>query len=130
LARPTLRMPDGFLLSEFLAGNPLITGHRDYVIKALLHGVSGPDVRMPALGSESDEFVAALASYLRTSYTNSAAPVNPAQVAAVRAATQSRATEWTEDELVASLPTQLMPGDDWVVTASHAARIVVGSLSQ
>lgn len=130
LARPTIRMPDGFLLSEFLAGNPRITDHREYVIKALLHGMSGPNVRMPALGTESDEFVAALASYLRTSYTNSASPVTPAQVAEVRAATAGRRTEWTDDELVASLPKQLLPEDDWVVTASHAARIVVGSLSQ
>src|SRR5690606_20959665 len=119
-----------FLLSEFLAGNPRITDHREYVIKALLHGMEGPEVRMPALGTESDEFVAALASYLRTSFTNSAAPVTPEQVAEVRAATAARRTEWTEEELVASLPRQIMPEEDWVVTASHAARIVVGSLSQ
>src|SRR5690606_3113507 len=117
-----LRMPDGFLLAEFLAGNPRITGHRDYVIKALLHGMSGPEVRMPALGGVSDDFVAALASYLRASFTNSAAPVRPEQVAAVRTATAGRTTEWTDTELVASLPTQLVPEDDWIVTASHAAR--------
>lgn len=130
LATPNVDVPDGFLLPTFLAGNPLVSGHRDYVIKALLQGMEGPRVRMPALGSESDEWIAALASYLRTSFTNDASPVRPEDVAAVRAATAGRTEAWNEEELIASIPHQLMPGSDWVVTASHADRIVVGSMSE
>src|SRR5690606_19894969 len=99
-------------------------------IKALLHGMDGPRVRMPALGSESDEFIAALASHLRTSFTNSAPPVSPAEVASVRAATAGRSTAWKESDLVASVPEELRPDDEWIVTASHGARIVVGSMSE
>lgn len=128
-AIPTAEMPDGFLLPAYLAGNPRVTGHREFVVKALLHGMSGPNVRMPALGSESDEWIAALASHLRTSFTNSAFPVSAADVAVVRAATAGRATEWREDELVASVPRALTPSDAWKVTASHAAKIVVGSMA-
>ena len=34
--------PAGTLLAPPLAGSPRVQGHRDYVIKTLLHGLTGP----------------------------------------------------------------------------------------
>ena len=76
-----------------LAGSPRVNGHRDYIIKAVLHGLTGPvdgktytDVMMP-MGINNDEWVAAVASFVRNSFGNSGGFVTPADVARVRAAT-------------------------------------------
>jgi hypothetical protein len=107
-----------------LAGSSRVNGHRDYVIKAVLHGLTGPldgrtytDVMMPQ-GFNDDEWIAAIASYVRRSFGNAAGFVTPADVARVRAATAARKEMWTVAELVASLPVLLHP-DGWKATASH-----------
>jgi mono/diheme cytochrome c family protein len=107
-----------------LAGSPRVNGHRDYIIKAVLHGLTGPvdgrsytDVMMP-MGVNNDEWVAAIASYVRRSFGNSGGFVSPADVARVRTATGDRKTSWTIPELTASLPSQLQT-DGWKATASH-----------
>ena len=107
-----------------LAGSSRVNGHRDYIIKAVLHGVTGPidgrsytDVMMP-MGVNNDEWVAAIASYVRRSFGNTGGFVSPADVARVRAATSDRKTSWTIPELTASLPSQLQ-ADSWKATASH-----------
>ena len=103
-------------------------GHRDYVIRAILHGLTGPiDGRtysqvMVPLGSNKDQWVADVASFVRNSFGNSATFVAPADVARVRAATANRTTQWTVSELEASLPRALVPDSSWKVTASHDAK--------
>jgi hypothetical protein len=120
-------MPDGWLLEASLAGNPFVTGHRDYVIKTLLHGMTGSATRMTPLSSRDDESIAALATFIRSGFTNGASPVRAADVAKVRRETAGRSAPWTHDELVASVPARLTPDRGWIVTASHTAPIVVGS---
>ena len=73
-------------------GLPRVNGHRDYVVKAVFHGLTGPidgktytDVMMP-MGVNNDEWVAAVASYVRRSFGNTGGFVMPADVARVRAA--------------------------------------------
>ena len=73
----------------------------DYVVKALLHGLTGPidgatytEVMIP-MGQNNDEWIAAIASYIRNSFGNRASLVSPADVARVRAATAARKTPWT-----------------------------------
>ena len=107
-----------------LAGSPRVNGHRDYIIKAVLHGLTGAidgrtytDVMMP-MGVNNDDWVAAIASYVRRSFGNTGGFVSPADVARVRAATGERKTSWTIPELTASLPSQLQ-ADGWKATASH-----------
>jgi mono/diheme cytochrome c family protein len=109
-----------------LAGSPRVNGHRDYVVKAILHGLTGPidnktyaDVMMP-MGVNNDEWVAAISSYVRRSFGNSAGFVTPVDVARVRAATADRKAMWTLPELVASLPAAIYT-DGWKATASHHA---------
>ncbi len=116
-----------------LAGSPRVNGHRDYIIKAVLHGLTGPidgryytDVMMP-MGVNNDEWVAAIASYVRRSFGNSSGFVSPADVARVRAATSDRKTSWTIPELTASLPSQLL-ADGWKATASHNPDDAIGGL--
>jgi mono/diheme cytochrome c family protein len=123
----------GQTIGPALAGNPRVTAHPEYVIKTLLHGMTGPiDGRtyaggvMVPFGTETDEWVAALASFVRTNLTNNAFTVTPEMVARVRAAGTARTTPWTHAELMASIPTLLAPQPGWKVTASHRAPSRIG----
>ena len=98
------------------------------MIKTLLHGLAGPmDGKiypqvMVAMGSNKDQWIADVASYVRNSFGNAGTFATPADVARVRAATGDRKTPWTVAELEASLPRPLVPDASWKVTASHDAR--------
>jgi mono/diheme cytochrome c family protein/glucose/arabinose dehydrogenase len=115
----------GSTLAPSLVGSARVNGHRDYVVKTLLHGLSGPmDGKsypqvMVAMGSNKDQWVADIASYVRNNFENAGAFVTPQDVARVRAATGERTTPWTVPELDASLPHALIPDASWKVTASH-----------
>jgi mono/diheme cytochrome c family protein len=125
-------------MAPALAGSPRVTGHRDYVIKVLLYGLTGPvagrtygEVMVP-MGSNTDEYIAAAASYVRNAFGNDASLVTPADVVRVRAATAGRNTMWTVGEIASSLPAVLTNQLEWKLTASHNsaqagdARSVVG----
>jgi mono/diheme cytochrome c family protein len=121
------------IMAPPLAGSSRVLGHRDYVINAVLHGVTGPvdgrtytDVMIP-MGANNDEWIAAAASYVRRSFGNNAGFVTPADVARVRAATSTRRAPWTVSELMASVPSLLFQ-DGWQATASHNAADAMGGL--
>ena len=124
---PTPGAATGSTLAPSLAGSPRVNGHRDYVIKAVLHGLTGPlDGRsypqvMVALGTNKDQWIADVTSYVRNSFGNSATFATANDVARVRAAAGARGP-WTIQELEASLPHALVPDGTWKVTASHDAR--------
>ena len=125
----------GSMLGPPLAGSPRVQAHRDYTIKVLLHGLSGPldgktypDVMAPLGSTSSDEWVAGVASYVRSSFGNSGGMVTPADVARVRNETASRKTPWTYPELEASLPRPL-EAQGWTLTASHDADAAAGAAS-
>ena len=91
----------GVTMAPRLAGSPRVNGHRDYVIKAVLHGLTGPvdgrtysDVMIP-MASNPDEWIASVASYVRTSFGNAGGVVSASDVQRVRAATSSRKQPWT-----------------------------------
>jgi mono/diheme cytochrome c family protein len=122
---PMAGAPPGTMMAPSLAGSPRVQGHRDYVIKVLLHGLTGPlagrtytQVMLP-MGAQKDDWIAAVASHVRNDFGNSGTFVMPADVARVRAATSGRKTMWTIPELEASLPVLLQPDPAWKVTASH-----------
>ena len=69
------------------------------------------DVMVP-MGTNTDEWIAAVASYVRSGFGGSGWVVTPADVARVRAATTGRKTPWTIEELEASLPHALVPDAD------------------
>jgi mono/diheme cytochrome c family protein len=115
------------LLGAPLAGSPRVTGHRDYVIKVLLNGLSGPieganvsaGSVMVSMGTNTDEWIADVANYVRNAFGNSGRPlITPAQVAAVRQAS-ARRSPWTLAELQPTIPVQLTNTTEWTLTASH-----------
>jgi hypothetical protein len=89
-----------------------------------LDGKSYRDVMVPMPGT--DEWVAGIASYVRTNFGNSGGMVTPEDVARVRAEVEARKAPWTEPELEASLPRPLDPLQ-FKFTASHAPAAAVGA---
>jgi mono/diheme cytochrome c family protein len=93
-----------------LDGSEWVSGSPARAIRIVLHGLQGPisvkganyNAAMIAYGTGvpmSDDEVAAVLTYVRNSWSNSAGPVTAAEVAAVRAETASRTTPWTAAEL-------------------------------
>jgi mono/diheme cytochrome c family protein len=125
----------GATMAPRLAGSPRMSGHRDYVVKAVLHGVTGPvdgetyTETMIPMNAQSDAWVSAIASYVRTSFGNSGGFVSVADVMRVRSATAARRTMWTVPELEASLPRALINDGSWKLSASHNAAAVNNALS-
>ena len=135
MGKPMDGAPAGTMLGPPLTGSPRVQGHRDYLIKVLLQGLTGPlagktypDVMAPLGNASSDEWVAGVASYVRGSFGNSGGTVTAADVARVRKETADRKTPWTEPELEASLP-RAIDAQQWKLTASHGAETAVGAAS-
>ncbi len=126
---------EGVTMAPALAGSSRVQAHRDYVIKVLLNGLMGPiDGReypggvMVPMGANTDEWVADVATYIRTGFGNAAAPVTPGQVAAVRKES-SRKTPWTYPELQPLIPTLLTNTSAWKVSASDNTEAAANVLS-
>ena len=117
----------GAMMAPSLAGSPRVTRHRDYMVHVLLKGLTGPlgegsgssaDVMVP-MGSNTDAWVASVASYVRSSFGNPGGVVTPADVARVRAATANRRNPWTLKELEPILPRRVETQTGWKLSASH-----------
>ena len=77
----------------------------------------GPD------GSNQDQRIADVASFVRNGFGNASAFVTPTEVARVRASTANRKTPWTVEELTASLPQPLAPETTWQSDRESQSRI-------
>jgi mono/diheme cytochrome c family protein/glucose/arabinose dehydrogenase len=124
----------GGTMAPALAGSARVQGHRDYVLLTLLHGQTGPiegrtyeGGMMVPMGDQSDDWIAAVASYVRTNLGTEATTVSPEAVARARAATAARRTPWTHEELVAAVPRLLTPDSTWRASASRSAQTRVGA---
>ncbi len=122
---PLAGAPAGTTMAPPLAGSPRVLAHKDYVIKTVLHGLTGPvdgatysNVMIP-MNASDDEWIASIASFVRNTFGNQASFVSPADVARVRAKTKDRADFWTVDELESSVPSLIVPHAGWKATASH-----------
>ena len=90
-----------------LAENPVVAGDKTRLIRLVLHGLSGPVMVkgqrynnvMPPWKTLSDADMAAVLSYVRSSFGNTGESVTAAEVAEQRAATASRTTMWTAREI-------------------------------
>jgi mono/diheme cytochrome c family protein len=124
--QPLAGADPGVTMAPPLAGSPRVQGHRDYVIKVLLHGLTGPvdgstytQVMVPMGATNKDDWIAAIGSYVRNSFGNTGSFITPADVARVRATTSGRKTSWTVADATASLPALLPPQSGWKATSSH-----------
>ena len=91
-----------------LAGSEWVTGSEERLVLIILHGIVGEiEVEgetftgaMPTWGPTfKDEELAAVATYVRRSWGNKAAPISTATVTRIRLATASRTKPWTAAEL-------------------------------
>ena len=112
-------------LAPPLAGSKTVNGHRDAAVNALIFGVTGPieghayEAPMAGMGANDDEWIAAIASYVRTGFGNAGSLVSKADVARVRAASSGRMEPWTSDELQACFPQPLSSMAGWKLTSNH-----------
>lgn len=88
--------------SHFLSGDPGIP------IRIVLHGMSGPLVRggteingmmTPWKDVLSDQDIADVLTYVRSSFGNDGSPIDASEVAAIRSSTESRTKPYSEAEL-------------------------------
>ncbi len=123
----------GELIAPGFSGSPRVQGHPEYAVKTLLHGLTGAiegkeyEGVMIAMGENTDEWIASVLSYIRNDFGNQASFVSPEYVAQIRAATGDRDGNYSYDALVAEIPKQLFPKDNWEVSASSTALQGVGS---
>jgi mono/diheme cytochrome c family protein len=91
-----------------LAGSEWLLGNPEVPIRIVLHGLQGPitvksgsfnSAMTPFADQLSDAEIAAVISYERSSWGNSASKITAEQVAAVRAATKAQTAPWKPDEL-------------------------------
>jgi mono/diheme cytochrome c family protein len=124
----------GKLLAPSLIASARVQAHPDYVIKTLLHGLTGDigkesyaGIMMAPMGSNKDEWIASVASFIRTNFENEGTPVTAADVARVRKETSSQKSAYTFDVLWNSVPQVMTPDNDWKMTASHTGETRKGS---
>jgi mono/diheme cytochrome c family protein len=122
------------LMAPSLVGSARVQGHPDYVIKVLLHGLTG-DIEgetyaggiMAPMGKNSDEWIAAVASFIRTNFENESSLVLPNDVARVRKETSTQQQPFAFEAAWASVP-HVVPFDEaWEATASHTGEVRKGS---
>ena len=83
-----------------LVGSPFALGPPAIVVRIMLHGKRGPTNVMPALGPlMTDEQIAAVLTYVRREWGQTAAAVDAATVRSIRSTTTGRARPWTAQEL-------------------------------
>ena len=128
---------DGSMMGPALAGSPRVQGHRDYVIKTLLHGMTGPlagqtytQVMLPDGGAERS---VDCQRRRRTSATSSATTSGVRRPRRRRARAR-RDGEPQDDVDVSrssrsSLPRLLPVDPTWKATASHNAERAASGLT-
>ena len=83
-----------------IAGAPGVIGAPGVPIRVLLHGKEGPVGLMPAHGDTlNDAQIAAVLTYIRRAWGQTASPIDAAAVQQVRTATAGRTRAWTPEEL-------------------------------
>ena len=92
-------------LGPALAGSASVGGPSSRLTRIMLQGKEGAIGLMPPAGAAmTDEQVAAVLTYLRRSWDNTASPIDAASVGRVRTETSGRNRPWTEAELLAIVP--------------------------
>lgn len=124
---------EGLVMAPPLSGSVRVQSHPEYTIKTVMHGLEGPikGKTYPAgimIGNkeQSDEWIAAIVSYIRTNLSNEGSLVTAKEVQKVRSKTTEHDGPYSYDELVKSVPQILTPTEDWKITASHSVPTRIG----
>jgi len=95
-------------LAPPLLDSEWVLGPEGRMVRIVLQGVRGP-IRvlgrihvgdMPAFGALDDQQVSSILTYLRREWGHTASPVDPEQVAEIRAATAGHTDAWSPEELM------------------------------
>lgn len=123
---------NGRLIAPALAGSQRMQGHPEYAIRVVLHGLEGAidgkaysGGMMASMKDQSDEWVADVLSYIRSSLSNDASLVSARQVAAVRAKTAGQSGNYQFAQLVKLAPFEVQP-QTLKVSASHTNSTRIG----
>lgn len=111
---------EGAMNGQFppLSGSPWPLGNPDRAIKIVLHGLQGPvevngrtwNLEMPPQGAAlPDEHIAAILTYVRSSWGNKADAVTPDRVKSIRAALANRSESWKAPEILKLHPLEVTP---------------------
>ena len=93
-------------IAPTLVGSALALAPPDIPARVLLHGKEGPIGLMPPVGTTlQDEQIAAVLTYVRREWGQSASPVDAEAVKRVREGNAGRTRPWRHDELIKMLPT-------------------------
>ena len=124
---------NGLVMAPALAGSIRVQSHPDYVIRTVMHGLTGqidgktfPGGIMVGNKDQSDKWLASIVSFIRTNLSNEASFVMPEDVARVRQATAGQNAPYHFEELMAAVPQVLLPQENWKITASHSASARIG----
>lgn len=86
-------------LAPALAGSSWVNGSPQALVRIVLNG-KVDQLAMPGLGAGlDDETIAAILTYVRSSWGNDAAPITPETVESIRALVSHRDEPWSEEEL-------------------------------
>lgn len=114
---------EGMTLAPSLVGSKRVKGDTDILIRILVHGLTGPvDGKeypggiMAPMGSNTDEWLADVTTFIRNSWGNKGSRVDAQDIATVRKVEKGRTTPWTLSELLNMDPKQ------WKVTAAPSRR--------
>ncbi len=125
---------EGRTIAPALADSPRVVGDERAAIAIVLHGlegkVDGVDYGAPMvpMNSYSDSELANVLTYIRNSFGNRAPAVEPAAVAARRAADAGRSSYWTIDALTGEIPALAVPRElfkrraEWKLAVNMEAR--------
>jgi mono/diheme cytochrome c family protein/glucose/arabinose dehydrogenase len=92
-------------IAPTLVGSALTLAPPDIPARVLLHGKEGPIGLMPPVGTTlQDEQIAAVLTYVRREWGQSASPVDAEAVRRVREASAGRTRPWRHEELIKMLP--------------------------
>jgi len=112
-------------LAPPLAGSETVNGHHEQFVNVVLHGLQGPvngktyTAPMLSMKSQSDQWIADIASFVRYDLGNRAGFVSEEDVALIRAKTKNVSEMLTLETLRENVPFELTNKKDWKLRASH-----------
>ncbi len=123
---PMPGQPGHKLAPSFVNNSRLLSDH-DNSVRTLLHGLTGDldgkkyEGLMVAMGTNNNEWIADITTYVRNSFGNKGGLTLPKQVAKLRTKHKDRTSPWTQQELEKLSPAVLVNQKQWKLTSSHGA---------